>query len=196
MMSGIEGFFEPNPFAVMGAYAPLGSEAAAYYRTGPLARTLGELVDFDRLNHGPTRLSVGAAHVQSGEMRYFDSRDMPLDARHIMASGALPPAFPAIRIDGELYWDGGILSNTPVEAVFDDVPRRDSLVFAVHLGVPTGRSPTRSRRWPPARRIYNTPAVRQATSAGSGKFISCATSSGNWPNSCPKTWRRTTPCAR
>ncbi len=141
MMSGIEGFFEPNPFAVMGAYAPLGSEAAAYYRTGPLARTLGELVDFDRLNHGPTRLSVGAAHVQSGEMRYFDSRDMPLDARHIMASGALPPAFPAIRIDGELYWDGGILSNTPVEAVFDDVPRRDSLVFAVHLWSPNGPEP-------------------------------------------------------
>lgn len=141
MMSGIEGFFEPNPFAVMGQYAPLGSEAAAYYRTGPLERTLTELVDFDRLNNGPTRLSVGAAHVQSGEMRYFDSREMPLDVRHIMASGALPPAFPAIRIDGELYWDGGILSNTPVEAVFDDKPRRDSLVFAVHLWSPNGPEP-------------------------------------------------------
>ncbi len=141
MTSGIAGFFEPNPFAWMGAQAPLGSEAAAYYRTGALERTLSELVDFDYLKSGEVRLSVGAAHVQSGEMRYFDSREEPVDVRHIMASGALPPAFPAIRIDGELYWDGGILSNTPVEAVFDDKPRRDSLVFAVHVWSPNGPEP-------------------------------------------------------
>ena len=66
-------------------------------------------------------------------MHYFDSRDSELGVKHIMASGALPPAFPAIRIDGELYWDGGILSNTPTEAVFDDNPRKNSLIFAVHL---------------------------------------------------------------
>src|SRR3712207_6841360 len=71
-------------------------------------------------------------------MRYFDSRDGPLSIRHILASGALPPAFPAVRIDGELWWDGGILSNTPVECVFDDDPRRDSLVFAVHIWNPQG----------------------------------------------------------
>ena len=141
MMSGIRGFFEPNPFAWMGPHAPLGAESAAYYRTGALEKTLNELVDFDLLNNGPTRLSVGAANVRTGEMHYFDSREKPLDARHIMASGALPPAFPAIRIDGELYWDGGILSNTPVEAVFDDNPRRDSLVFAVHLWSPNGPEP-------------------------------------------------------
>ena len=87
--------------------------------------TLGELVDFERINRRQTRLTVGAANVGTGEMRYFDSRDMALDVRHVMASGALPPAFPAVRIDGELYWDGGILSNTPVEAVFDDNPRRE-----------------------------------------------------------------------
>ena len=74
-------------------------------------------------------------------MRYFDSKTMPLSARHVMASGALPPAFPAVRIDGELYWDGGILSNTPVEAVFDDDPRRNSLVFAVHIWNPNGSEP-------------------------------------------------------
>jgi NTE family protein len=141
MVSGIGGFFEPNPFAWMGPHAPLGSEAAAYYRTGALERTLSELVDFERVNSGATRLSVGAAHVQSGEMHYFDSRETRLDVRHIMASGALPPGFPAIRIDGDLYWDGGILSNTPVEAVFDDNPRRDSLVFAVHLWSPNGPEP-------------------------------------------------------
>ena len=66
-------------------------------------------------------------------MRYFDSRETAITARHVMASGALPPAFPAIRIDGELYWDGGILSNTPTEAIFEDNPRRNSLIFAVHM---------------------------------------------------------------
>jgi len=79
------------------------------------------------------RLTVGAARVATAQMRYFDSRDMALDARYVMASGALPPAFPAVRIDGALYWDGGILSNTPLEAVFDDFPRRSGLVIVVHL---------------------------------------------------------------
>jgi NTE family protein len=74
-------------------------------------------------------------------MRYFDSRDEKLDLRHIMASGALPPAFPAVRIDGELFWDGGILSNTPVEAVFDDNPRKSGLVFSVHIWHPHGPEP-------------------------------------------------------
>ena len=71
--------------------------------------------------------------MRTSEMRYFDSRDMPLTARHVMASGALPPAFPAIRIDDDLYWGGGSPSNTPVDAIFDDNPRRNSLVFAVHI---------------------------------------------------------------
>jgi NTE family protein len=75
-------------------------------------------------------------------MRYFDSRDCKLGVEHIMASGALPPAFPAVRIDGELYWDGGILSNTPTEAVFDDIPRRDSLIFSVNMWNPSGPEPT------------------------------------------------------
>jgi NTE family protein len=74
-------------------------------------------------------------------MRYFDSRDARLSVKHIMASGALPPAFPAVRIDGELYWDGGVLSNTPTEAVFDDNPRKDSLIFSVHLWNPVGAEP-------------------------------------------------------
>jgi NTE family protein len=74
-------------------------------------------------------------------MRYFDSRECAITARHIMASGALPPAFPAVRIEGEFYWDGGILSNTPTEAIFDDHPRRDSLIFAVHMRNPMGPEP-------------------------------------------------------
>jgi NTE family protein len=84
---------------------------------------------------------VGAAHVRTSMMRYFDSRDAEIRVEHIMASGALPPAFPAVRIDGELYWDGGILSNTPTEAIFDDNPRRNSLIFAVHMWNPTGPEP-------------------------------------------------------
>ena len=141
MAGGIDDFFKPNPMAFAGAHVPLGSDTAAYYSTAPLAATLDELVDFDRINRGATRLTVGAANVRTSEMRYFDSRAMPLTVRHVMASGALPPAFPAIRIDGELYWDGGILSNTPVEAVFDDDPRRNSLVFAVHIWNPHGSEP-------------------------------------------------------
>lgn len=145
VMSGVRGFFEPNPWAFfggsLGQHVPLGPDMAGYYRTAPLERTLGELVDMERLNSGAPRLTVGAVNVQTGEMRYFDSREAPLSARHVMASGALPPAFPAIRIDGQLYWDGGILSNTPVEAVFDDNPRKSGLVFAVHVWSPNGPEP-------------------------------------------------------
>ncbi|MGO8953600.1 MAG: patatin-like phospholipase family protein [Rhodomicrobium sp.] len=138
---GVPGFFEPNPAAWIGTKARLGAEQAAYYSTGPLQRTLQELTTPELLNAGSPRLTVGAANVQTGEMHYFDSRETPLSIQHIMASGALPPAFPAIRIDGELYWDGGVLSNTPVEAVFDDNPRRSGLIFAVHMWGPNGPEP-------------------------------------------------------
>jgi NTE family protein len=141
MMGGVGAFFQPNPRAFWGLHTPLGRDGAGYYSTMPLRRTLEDLVDFDRLNSGATRLTVGAANVATGEMRYFDSRDEPLDVRHIMSSGALPPAFPAVRIGDDYYWDGGILSNTPVEAVFDDNPRRNALVFAVHVWNPSGRHP-------------------------------------------------------
>ena len=136
--NGIPGFFRPNALAHAGDSYPLGADNAAYYSTGPLERTLTELVDFNLVNQNAPRLTVGAAHVRTSLMRYFDSRETELGVRHIMASGALPPAFPAIRIDGELYWDGGILSNTPTEAVFDDNPRKNSLIFAVHLWNPSG----------------------------------------------------------
>ena len=139
--TGLPGFFEPNPRAFIGAQVPLGADAAGYYSTKPLERTLSDLVDPTLLNAGGPRITVGAANVQSGQMHYFDSRDTRITLRHVMASGALPPAFPAIRIDGELYWDGGILSNTPVEAVFDDNPRRSGVVFAVHVWAPQGPEP-------------------------------------------------------
>jgi NTE family protein len=139
--TGVPSFFRPNPAAFVSPHAPLGPEAAGYYSVDPLRDTLGDLLDFEALNSGEIRITVGASNVRTGEMRYFDSRDMPIGLEHIMASGALPPAFPAVRIDGELYWDGGILSNTPVEVVFDDAPRRNSMVFAVHIWNPAGAEP-------------------------------------------------------
>lgn len=137
----IPGFFRPNPFAHFGAEYPLGADRAGYYSTDPLEKTLLDLVDFSLVNQCSPRLTVGAAHVRTSQMRYFDSRDSNLGVKHIMASGALPPAFPPVRIDGELYWDGGILSNTPTEAVFDDNPRKNSLIFAVHMWNPVGAEP-------------------------------------------------------
>src|SRR6266540_4444406 len=142
LLGGIPGFFEPNPLAFFGAHYALGQDKAGFYSTAPLEKTLTDLVDFALIERCTPRLTVGAAHVRTSEMRYFDSRKTAITARHIMASGALPPAFPAVRIDGELYWDGGILSNTPTEAIFDDNPRRDSLIFAVHLWNPLGAEPT------------------------------------------------------
>ena len=139
--TGIPGFFETNPRAFLGAHVPLGADHAGYYSTEPLRQTLEELVDFSLINSGHPRLTVGAAHVRTSMMHYFDSPEMEITPSHIMASGALPPAFPAVRIDGELYWDGGILSNTPTERIFDDSPRRNSLIFAVHLWNPTGAEP-------------------------------------------------------
>jgi len=138
---GLPGFFEPNPTAFWGMHALLGADRAGYYSTAPLEKTLQELVDFSLVNRCKPRLTVGAAHVRSSQMRYFDSRNMAIDVKHIMASGALPPAFPAVRIEGELYWDGGILSNTPTEVIFEDNPRRNSLIFAVHMWNPVGPEP-------------------------------------------------------
>ncbi len=141
MWQGIPAFFAPNPFAWLGLHTALGVERAAYYSTEPLRETLAELVDCERLGQRQTRLTVGAVNVRNGEMRYFDSRDETLGLDHILASGALPPAFPAVRIQGDPYWDGGIYSNTPIEAVLDDRPRRDSLIFTVHMWNPQGTEP-------------------------------------------------------
>jgi len=141
VLGGIPGFFEPNPLAFFGSHVRLGAEAAGFYSTAPLEKTLSELVDFSLIARCKPRLTIGAAHVRTSEMHYFDSRTSEITARHIMASGALPPAFPAVRIDGELYWDGGILSNTPTEAIFEDNPRKDSLIFAVHMWNPAGAEP-------------------------------------------------------
>jgi len=138
---GIRGFFEPNPSAGWGPLAEVGVERASYYLTQGLRETLNQLVDFGCLAQMKPRLTVGAVSVHTGMMSYFDSRSEPLGPDHILASGALPPAFPAIRIGSEPFWDGGIFSNTPIEAVLDDHPRRDSVIFSVNLWNPSGPEP-------------------------------------------------------
>jgi NTE family protein len=134
---GARGFFVPRvPPAPLW---PAGSEEAqSYYDTAPLRRTLERLVDFDRINDLKIRLSVGAVGVTSGNFRYFDNVEFirqgkRIGPEHIMASGALPPGFPSIVIDGEHYWDGGIASNTPLDYVLDAGTSNDLLIFQVDL---------------------------------------------------------------
>jgi NTE family protein len=141
MLFGVSGFFSPRvpaaPFQTPGTPA-----AISFYDTEPLKKTLERLVDFDLLNSGKVRLSVGAVSVTTGNFRYFDTAHRgQLDARHIMASGALPPGFPPIEIDGDFYWDGGIVSNTPLQYVLDQPGRRARLVFQVDLFAARGEMP-------------------------------------------------------
>jgi NTE family protein len=134
---GVPGFFTPRvPPAPL--WPPGHPEGQSYYDTAPLKRTLERLVDFDRINDLKCRLSVGAVGVTSGNFRYFDNVEFARQGKligpeHIMASGALPPGFPAIVIDGEHYWDGGISSNTPLDYVLDAETDRDLLIFQVDL---------------------------------------------------------------
>jgi NTE family protein len=139
-VSGSAGFFTVRP--VMPWLQPGGTiEATSFYDTRPLKRTLERLVDFDRLNAAYTRLSVGAVNVRTGNMVYFDTSTHTITPEHIMASGALPPGFPAIEIEGEHYWDGGLVSNTPLEWLADSGPRRDTLIFQVDLWSARGELP-------------------------------------------------------
>lgn len=141
MAQGVPGFFSPRfpPAAVM----PKGSVgASSFYDTTPLRDTLSDLVDFDYLNAGPVRLSTGAVNVETGNMTWFDSAKQTITVEHIMASGALPPGLPAIEIDGQFYWDGGLVSNTPLQYVYDERPDEDLCIFQVDLFNARGEMPT------------------------------------------------------
>ena len=105
-----------------------------------MQQTLERLVDFDRLNSGEVRVSVGAVNVRTGNLTYFDTSERRLGAKHFMASGALPPGFPAVEIDGEHYWDGGVVSNTPLSRVLSGEPC-DTLTFQIDLWSAKGRVP-------------------------------------------------------
>jgi NTE family protein len=138
---GLPGFFLPRfpaaPFQQQGTPGAL-----SFYDTTPLRDTLEHLVDFDLLNSGATRLSVGAVNVRTGNFAYFDTEEQRLDVRHIMASGALPPGFPPVKVDGEWYWDGGLVSNTPLQYVLDQPEGGCRLIFQVDLFVAEGPMPS------------------------------------------------------
>jgi NTE family protein len=141
LLNGVPGFFSPNAAFLLGPEALVGVEHAAMYSVDPLRKLLPELVDFDIVNSGKTRFTLGLVGVRDSQMRYFDTSYGKIGRDHVLGSSAVPPTFPAVRIDGEAYWDGGIYSNTPVEAVFDDVPRQSSVVFAVQIWHTRGPEP-------------------------------------------------------
>jgi len=138
---GVNGFFAPRvPPPYFAADGTPG--AMSFYDTEPLRRTLEELVDFRLINNHSTRLSVGAVNVATGDSVYFDNRHRRIDTDHIRASGALPPGFPPVTIEGSEYWDGGIVSNSPLWYVLDDSPRLDALIVQVDLFSAKGDLPT------------------------------------------------------
>lgn len=140
LLMGQSGFFKPRfPPPFLSLFS--GDTATSFYDTTPLRDTLERLVDFDRLNSGDVRVSVAAVNVRSGNLVYFDTAERRLRPEHFMASGALPPGFPAVEIDGEYYWDGGMVSNTPLSRVLSSEPRRDTLTFQVDLWSAKGRLP-------------------------------------------------------
>jgi len=142
LFEGQAGFFLPRLPAPPFAPWRRGPATASWYDTAPLRATLERLVDFDRLNDARAmRVSVGAVNVRSGNFAYFDNTRQTLRAEHFMASGALPPGFPAVEIDGEYYWDGGMVSNTPLYQVLVDRPCHDALIFQVDLWSAQGELP-------------------------------------------------------
>jgi len=140
MSAGLPGFFDmrrSSPWATLAG----AEDATSFYDTSPLKDTLNRLIDWDLLNSGTRRLSVGAVNVRTGNFRFFDNAIEPIGPEHIMASGALPPAFPAVKVDNEFYWDGGIVSNTPLQYLLELDHLDNSLVFQVDLFSSRGEMP-------------------------------------------------------
>jgi NTE family protein len=140
LLFGAPNFFTPRmpPPALWPADTP---DKASYYDTAPVKATLERLVDFDRINAGHMRFSVGAVNVATGNFAYFDSTTDRIRPEHVLASGSLPPGFPATEVDGEYYWDGGLVSNTPLQWVLESQTRKDTLAFEVDLWSARGALP-------------------------------------------------------
>jgi NTE family protein len=137
---GVPGFYRPWPLPPI--FQPEGTNPAiSYYDTTPLRETLERLVDFDLINSGRVRLSVGAVNIRTGNSEYFDNTKQIIGPEHIMASGALPPAFPPVLIDGEYYWDGGTVSNTPLQYVLDSCDLKKTMAVQVDLFSARGTLP-------------------------------------------------------
>jgi NTE family protein len=144
-LQGQRGFFKPR-FMPPWSIAQGDPGKASLYDVSDLRETLERFVDFDRISSGETRLSLGAVNVATGNFRYFDSQDLALEGKrlgpeHVMASSALPPAFAPVEIDGDYYWDGGVVSNTPLEFILEYLPRRDTLAFQIDLWSARGDVP-------------------------------------------------------
>src|SRR5262249_39801550 len=140
VFAGASGFFtlrQPAPWL----YPHGALEATSFYETKLLKRTLERLIDFDRINAGEMRFSVGTVNVRTGNFVYFDNEKHTIRPEHVVASGSLPPGFPGVEIDGELYWDGGLVSNTPLEWVIEQGRRQDTLAFQVDLWSAHGELP-------------------------------------------------------
>lgn len=162
LLFGQPGFFAPRPPVEW----LFGHMPASVYDTGALKSTLESLVDFDRINARETRFSVGAVNVRSGDFAYFDNAEIVIRPEHVMASSALPPGFPAVEIDGEHYWDGGLVSNTPLQYVLTTVPRRSRLVFQVDLFPARGAVPvTLGETWERQKDIRFSSRTRVVTDA-------------------------------
>jgi NTE family protein len=169
-MFGVPGFFRPH--LIPSVFLPKGTAGAiSYYDSTPLVATLDSLIDWDLLNDGPVRISVGAVDVESGNFAYWDNRgpdgvsrsNTRIDARHVMASGALPPGLPPIEIDGRFYWDGGLVSNTPLSHVLDQ-QCGDMLVFQVDLFPAEGPMPQQMTDvWSRQKDIQYSSRTRQVT---------------------------------
>ena len=142
LVAGVPGFFRPW-FLAPWFNTPGTPEATSFYDTAPLRESLLKYVDFNRINRGPMRLSLGAVNVRNGNFVYFDTleKDRVIGPEHVLASAALPPGFPAVMIDGEPYWDGGLVSNTPLSYVLEQGINRDTLVFQVDLFSSEGPDP-------------------------------------------------------
>jgi NTE family protein len=141
LTEGQPGFFSPRTPLSMAGFGKQSPNVVSYYDTAVLKDTLLKFADFDRINDGDIRVSVGAVNVRTGNLVYFDNTKMRLEPEHFMASGALPPSFPAVEIDGEYYWDGGLVSNTPLTEVLRDSDHKDALVFQVDLWSARGNAP-------------------------------------------------------
>lgn len=141
LVEGQAGFFSPRLHAPLAGVSRKRPDQVSYYDTSALRETLLRYANFDRINDGNIRVSVGAVNVRTGNLVYFDNSTMRLAPEHFMASGALPPGFPAVEIDGEFYWDGGLVSNTPLTEIIRESQHKDTLVFQVDLWSSRGKLP-------------------------------------------------------
>ena len=141
LMFGQPNFFKPRPVSplLLSNTAP---DALSYYDTSPMLATLARFADFKLINEGKTRLSLGTTNILTGDLEFFDNQHMTIEPAHVMASGSLPPGFPATAVNGGYYWDGGCVSNSPLDIIVDDPDRPNMLVFMINLWSAAGKPPT------------------------------------------------------